>query len=180
MGDQKIKKHLNESSSRSHDMSTVTVLKLINDHLEQELLNDIISAGNFSLLADETTDMADRAVPSVYIHYVDPVNNQVKDVYLGLVEIQDSKGAETLCQKICEVLCVKGLDIKQLIFHGLDRTSAMSGERSGLQRQLRHEPPHSKYVNCHSHRLALVLVHLIPQFKQLGKLMQHISFVESI
>ena len=78
-------------------MSTVTVLKLINDHLEQELLNDIISAGNFSLLADETTDMADRAVPSVYIHYVDPVNNQVKDVYLGLVEIQDSKGAETLC-----------------------------------------------------------------------------------
>ena len=41
-------------------MSTVTVgefLKLIKDHLEQELLNDIISAGNFSLVADETTDM---------------------------------------------------------------------------------------------------------------------------
>ena len=50
-------------------MSTVTVdefWKFINDHLEQELLNDIISAGNFSLLADETTDMADRAVLSVY------------------------------------------------------------------------------------------------------------------
>ena len=55
-----MKKHLNESSSRSHYMSFVTVdkfLKLINKHLEQELLNDIISAGNFSLLADETTDM---------------------------------------------------------------------------------------------------------------------------
>ena len=69
LGDHEIKKHLNESSSRSHYMSTLTVdefWKFINDHLEQELLNDIISAGNFSLLADETTDMADRAVLSVY------------------------------------------------------------------------------------------------------------------
>ena len=159
---------MNESSPRSHYMSTVTVdefLKLVNDHLYQELLNDIISAGNFSLLADESTDMADRAVLSVYIRYVDPVNNQVKEVYLGLVEIQDSKGAEALCQKICEVPCVKGLDIKQLIFHELDGTNAISGERSGLQRRLRHEASHSKYVNCRNHRLALVFVHFMRQFK---------------
>ena len=151
-------------------MSTVTVgefLKLIKDHLEQELLNDIISAGNFSLVADETTDMADRSVLSTYICYVDPVNNQVKEVYLGLAEIPDSKGAEALCQKICEVLCAKDLDIKQLIFHGLDGTNSMSGERSGLQRRLRHESPHSKYVNCRNHRLALAFLHLMPQFKQL-------------
>ena len=148
-------------------MSTVTVdefLKLINNHLEQELLNDIISTGNFSLLADETADMTDRAILSVSIRYVDPVNNQVKEVYLGLVETQDSKGAEALCQKICKVLCSKSLDIKQLFFHGLDATNAMSDERSGLQRRLRHEAPHSKYVNCRNNRLALVFV---PQFKQL-------------
>ena len=103
----------------------------------------------------------------MYIRYVDPVNNQVKEVYLGLVEMQDSKGAEALCQKICEVLCAKGLDIKQLIFYGLDGTSAMSGERSGLQRRLRHEAPHSKYVNSRNHRLASVFLHLMRQFKQL-------------
>ena len=65
LGDQEIKKYLNESSSRSHYMPTVTIdqfVKLINDHSEKELLSDIISAGNFSLLADETTDMVDRAV----------------------------------------------------------------------------------------------------------------------
>ena len=170
MGDQEIKKHLNESSSRLHYISTVTVdefLKFINNHLEQKLLNDIISAGNFSLLADETTDMADRVVLSVHIRYVDPINNQVKEVCLGLGEIQDCKGAEALCQKICEVLCAKGLDIKQLIFHGLDGNNAMSGERSGLQRRLRHEATHSKHVNCRNHRLALVFVHLMPRFKQL-------------
>ena len=48
----------------------------------------------------------------MYIRYLHSFNNQVKEVYLGLVEIQDSKGAEALCQKICEVLCAKGFDIK--------------------------------------------------------------------
>ena len=45
LGDQKIKKYFIGSSSRSHYMPTVSVdefLKLINDHLEQELLNDIL------------------------------------------------------------------------------------------------------------------------------------------
>ena len=41
------------------------------------------------------------------------------------------------------------------------------GERSGLQRRLSHEAPHSKYVNCRNHRLALVFVHRMPQFKRL-------------
>ena len=62
-------------------MSTVTVdefLKLINNHLEQELLNDIISTGNFSLLADETTDMTDRATLSVSIRYVDQSTIRLK------------------------------------------------------------------------------------------------------
>ena len=47
----------------------------------------------------------------MYIRYVDPVNNQVKEVLLGISEIQYSKGSEALCQKICKVLCAKGLDI---------------------------------------------------------------------
>ena len=93
-------------------MPTVSVdefLKLINDHLEQELLNDIMSAENFSLLADKTTDMANRAVLSVYIRYLHSVNNQVKEVYLGLVEIQDSKGAEALVKKFAKFFVLKVL-----------------------------------------------------------------------
>ena len=112
LGDQKIKKYFIGSSSRSHYMPTVSVdefLKLINDHLEQELLNDIMSAENFSLLADKTTDMANRAVLSVYIRYLHSVNNQVKEVYLRLVEIQDSKGAETLVKKFAKFFVLKVL-----------------------------------------------------------------------
>ena len=46
----------------------------------------------------------------------------------------------------------------------------MSGEISGLQRRIRHISPHSMYVNCRCHRLALCFKHLIDQFSWLAKL----------
>ena len=112
MGDQEIIKKLEwkqfEITLHVH-LIVDEFLKLINDHLEQELLNDIMSAENFSLLADKTTDMANRAVLSVYIRYLHSVNNQVKEVYLELVEIQDSKGAEALVKKFAKFFVLKVL-----------------------------------------------------------------------
>ena len=52
-------------------------------------------------------------------------------------------------------------------FNGFDGTNTMSGEISGLQRRFRHLVPHSKYINCRNHRLALVFVHLLPKYKTL-------------
>ena len=43
----------------------------------------------------------------------------------------------------------------------------MSGEQKGLQRLIRHTAPHSQYLNCRNHRLALCLVHLIPHYQKL-------------
>ena len=44
-----------------------------------------------------------------------------EEYFLGLVEITGSKGAHALCQK-----CLYKIVIKQLRFHGLDGTNAMS------------------------------------------------------
>ena len=57
----------------------------------------------------------------------------MKEKHLGLVEIIGSKGADTLCQKICDVLHSKDIAIKQIRFHGLYGTNAMSGQHTGLQ-----------------------------------------------
>jgi len=35
---------------------------------------------------------------------------------------------------------------------------------TGVQRRFRHHVPHSKYINCRSHRLALCIKHLIKDF----------------
>ena len=62
-------------------------------------------------MADETTDMVDRAELSIFIRYVDSDSHEVNEEFLGLVEVVGSKGAEALFKLICEVLQDKGVDI---------------------------------------------------------------------
>ena len=118
-------------------------------------------------MTDETTDISDHAELAIFVRYVDSDSYQATEEYLGLVEVYGSKGAEALFNLISEVLKGKGIEIKQMRFNGMDGTNTMSGERSGLQRRFRHEVPHTKYVNCRNHKLALVFVHLLPKFKPL-------------
>ena len=118
-------------------------------------------------MADETTDIADRAQLSIFIRYIDADDHTVKEEYLGLTEVVGSKGAEALLEKICDFLKEKGIDINQMRFNGFDGTNTMSGEITGLQRRFRHLVPHTKYMNCRNHRLALVFVHLLPKHQAL-------------
>ena len=84
-----------------------------------------------------------------------------------MVEIVGNKGAEALCARICNVLQEKDVNIGYMRFNGIDGTNTMSGEISGLQRCFRHIPPHTKYMNCHNHKLALAFVHLLDQYEAL-------------
>ena len=136
-----------ESSTRATYVSTTSTdefMKCLSDHLEEGFLSRLAAASDFSLMADETTDIADRAQLSIFIRYVDSDDHQVKEEFLGLVEVVGSKGAEALCNKICEVLTEKQIDIKQMRFNGFDGTNTMSGEISGLQCRFRHLVPHAK------------------------------------
>ena len=180
LGDSDINDHLQTSSSRSTYTSIASVdefVKCISNHLEGEMLSRVIMAHGYSLLANETTDMADRAVLSVFLRHLNSDSHLVKEEFLGLVKVVGSKGAEALCRLNCKVLQKNGIDVNQLRFHGLDGTNAMSGEISGLQRRLRHDVPQSKHLNCRNHRPALVFVHLMPQFKCLSEVDAPISAV---
>ena len=118
-------------------------------------------------MTDETTDISDRTELSIFVRYVNSDTHKITEEFLSMVEVIGSKGAEALFKLIYEVLSSKGIDINQMRFNGMDGTNMMSGERSALQRRFRHQVPHAKYVNCRNHKLALVFVHLLPQFKVL-------------
>ena len=163
--------HLRESNTRAMYVSTASTdefITCLSDFLEEGFINRLTATREFSLLADETTNIASRAELAILIRYVDSDCHQVKEEFLGVVEVVGSKGAEALCQIICEVRREKGVDINQLRFNGFDGTNTMSGEISGLQRRLQHLVPHAKYVNCRNHRLALVFVYLISKFQVLA------------
>ena len=60
------------------------------------------------------------------------------------------------------------MDIKRTRFCCLDGTNSMSGRSTGLQRRIRHLSPHSIYINCRCHRLALCFKHLIGDYNWLN------------
>ena len=102
-----IEEHLRESGTRTTYVSTASTDefgKCLNKHLEEGFLSRIVAATNFRLTADKTTDIADRAQLSIFIRYIDAGYHKVKEKFLGLVEVIGSKGAETLFNKLRDVL----------------------------------------------------------------------------
>ena len=70
LGDSDINDHLQTSSSRSTHTLAASVdgfNKCISHHLESEMLSRVIMAHGYSLFPEEATDMADRAVLSVFL-----------------------------------------------------------------------------------------------------------------
>ena len=124
--------------------------------MEGDFLSRLISACDFSLMANETTNTADRVEFSIFMRYVDSDSHEVKEDFLGLVEVVGSKRVEALFKLICEVLPDKEVEINQMRFNGFDGKNTMGGEISELQRQFHYLVPHSKHINCRNHRLALV------------------------
>lgn len=123
------------------------------------------SDGVFSVLADETTDVARESQQSVSIRYVGKAIVDGKSVaavherFLEFVNPLSLSGA-ALSQAIVDVLSRAGLDIKQLVGQGYDGASALSGEFNGVQANMRRtcQSP-AVYIHCVAHVLNLTLVH---------------------
>ena len=139
----------------------------MSDYLEEGFKNRLVAASDFSLMTDKTTNISDCAELAIFVRYVNLDSHQVTEEFLGLVDVYGSKGAEPLFNLICDVLKHKGTDIKQMGFNGMDGANTISGQQSGLQRRFRHNAPHTKYINCRNYKLALVFMHLLPNFKAL-------------
>ena len=173
IGDEDICLHLNNAPGNSTYTSTSSAeqfLKTIGDYLNERIITDILASGDFTILADESTDEGDRSQMSVFARFVEVSENKPVERFLGMVKLTTSKKAIYLHETILNLLQSKHLDKTFIRFSGLDGTNAMSGERKGLQRLLRHTAPHAQYLNCRNHRLALCLVHLMSRHKKLLEL----------
>ena len=172
IGVEDIKLHI-ENAPQNAIYTSITsaeqFLKAVGNYLNEQLVTDVLAAGEFSVLADESTGEGDRSQMAAFIRFVNVTSNKVQERFLGVVKLAKSKKAEDL-HDIMKLLEAKALDSSLIRFSGLDGTNAMSGERKGLQRLIRHPSPYAQYLNCKNHRLALCLVHLIPKYQKLTEL----------
>ena len=105
-------------------------------------MTDVLAVGEFSVLAEESTDDGDRSQMAVFIRFVNVTSHKVQEMFFGVVKLAKSKKAEDLHDIIMKLLEAKGLDSSLKCFSGFDGTNPMSGERNGLQRLIRHTSPY--------------------------------------
>ena len=142
------------------------LLRVLCYFFDDELITDLKLTCDFTILADESTDQADRAQLAICVRYIDITTHLPIEKCLGVVTLAESKKAIDIHAMITVLLEKKGIEKSNICFLGLDGTNAMSGKINGLQRLRRY----SIYINCRNHCLALCLVHVIPHF---GKLFEN-------
>ena len=84
----------------------------------------------------------------------------LKTNFFGILKLEKTNVADImgLMEKF---FVAKGVNVKKILLSVSDQTNMMSGKKNGLQWRIRNESPHNIYLNCHNHRLALCLPHLM-------------------
>jgi len=124
----------------------------------EDITNRITQRGFFSVLADETTDVAGMAQLSLCIRYVDNVEKEgyrFREDFIGFAPVKDKTGPE-IKAAIIKGLQQAHLDHGNLRGKSYDGASAMKGHLGGCAALISKDYPSAIYVHCASHSLNLV------------------------
>ncbi|XP_060875233.1 uncharacterized protein LOC132948668 [Metopolophium dirhodum] len=110
---------------------------------------------SFSLLADETFDIAGIEQLSIGVRYVDS-SKTIREEFIGFSALQtlDEVGIATSILTSVEKY---GLDMNKLVGLGFDGCSEMAGKENGVQKIICDKYSKAKFFHCASHRLNLVV-----------------------
>lgn len=131
-------------------------------HFKTEMRKDI---GNnvYSLLVDESTDIATYKQLGVVIKYFSTSKKMVVGTFLKM-QIIDSGTAESIVQSIRELLSEFNLDIQKCVGIGTDNASVMVGRHNGVFAILKREIKHLVLVPCICHSIQLAISEVCADF----------------
>ena len=127
------------------------------------------NASDVVIFADEATSIARKEMMGIFLSCYNKDDQEFVMEYLTLFDVSSTKSA-VLLEKLVKILKEPEIDPQKIRFCYLDGANSMLGEIPGLQKRICHISPHSIYVNCRCHRLALCFKHLTDQFSWLAKL----------
>ena len=170
-GDTTLQNHLASASSRALYTSKTVQNELLQDMLtllKKNLSNQINASPFWTIMADETTDRANREQLAIVVRYVgqhsgvyaiheDPVT--LLDAFAELkntVEEQEPRlSGENLAKIILKITGKLNLDVKNLVAQCYDGAAAMSSQRVGVSARIKEVAPLAFYFHCCMHALNL-------------------------
>ena len=67
------------------------LVKICNEFIEEKFLHNLVSAAEFAILADESTDKATIAQMVTYVRYVDSITYEPKEKYVSIRKLGTTK-----------------------------------------------------------------------------------------
>ena len=139
-------------------------LKLIGEYMENEALQKVRDAEQFTILLDESTDEANRAELAVIARLVDS-NGKIENHFLTLIPLSRCD-ALSIFTAVYDYLKNNNIDMTRVRFSGMDGCSTILGHHNGVTVHFKENCSHHSSIHCRNHRLALCFSHLIPFYKQ--------------
>jgi hypothetical protein len=157
-GDTDLEEHVLTSPANATYCSWDTqneILSAAGAVLTKAIVEEVRSAKFFTIIADETSDCAQREQCSLSLRYVQ--NFKVVERFLAFTDLHGDQTSKSIAKNIIEKLVEVGLDPKLIRGQGYDGASAMSGNLSGVQAEIKKIAPSATYIHCASHVLNLAV-----------------------
>ncbi|XP_029340930.1 zinc finger MYM-type protein 1-like [Acyrthosiphon pisum] len=158
-GNNTLKKYLETCSSNAMYTSPLIQNEIINifgELIQSDIIKKISKSNYFSVLADETTDIAQIEQFSICIRYFEEELVILREDFLTFVPVHDVTG-HGLATVLLNTLKELGLDLDKLRGQGYDGAATMSGNFRGVQAIVKNSYPKALYTHCVSHSLNLCL-----------------------
>ncbi|XP_022169397.1 52 kDa repressor of the inhibitor of the protein kinase-like, partial [Myzus persicae] len=132
------------------------IIQICGKIIQSKIVNNKNKCQCFSVLADETTDVAGIEQLSLSVRYFVTEKKQIMEEFLTLTPVHDAAGIG-LADKILQTLESLSLNLSYLKGQGYDGAASMSGKFNGAQAHIFKKFPLSPYIHCSSHSLNLTI-----------------------
>ena len=75
-------------------------VKICGDYIENTFLNNIVFAGQFAILTDESTGEAGRAQLAIFVCYVDSIIHEPKEEFVCIQKLSTAKTYEAVLAEL--------------------------------------------------------------------------------
>jgi len=145
--------NVGRNAQYTSEQTIAELLHCLSQVIEEQILSDLQSSQFFSLMTDESTEIAVLKQLVLVGRYL--TDDGIKTSFLRITDVPNGT-AETITGAMLKFVNDNTLHITRLCAFGSDGASVMTGRLSGVAVRLMHHNPRMIAVHCVNHRLALL------------------------
>ncbi len=139
------------------------MIKVMGLSIVRKIASNIRSSPFYTIMVDETTDMANIEQVVVCLRWVNEIF-EVQEEFVGLYQVE-SVHSEKIYQVITDILLRLNLCMSKVRGQCYDGASVMTGVKSGVVARVKAAEPRAVFTHCYGHALNLACADTFRQCK---------------